>query len=357
MLRTDLKALSRDEMQAFVRSIGWPAYRSRQILQWIYQKGATEPSQMTNLSKSDRDNLSNRCFVSRLQVSNQQRSSDGTVKFLFRLQDGQEVESVLIPGEESKEGGRRPRLTLCISTQVGCTLDCRFCLTGTMGLIRNLEAHEIIDQVLEAGHAGFAITNIVLMGMGEPLANYGPVIEAIRRLTEPDFVGFPPRRITVSTAGLVPQIRRLGESGIPVILAVSLNATTDEDRQRLMPAVNQLYPLSDLIPALRNFPLGPRKRLTIEYVMLAGENDTEADARRLVKLLNGIRCKVNLIPFNEYAGSPYRRPSDRSVLRFQQILMKSGLTTFIRKSRGRDILAACGQLRTAEADSLSASGV
>ena len=356
----DLKSLNIDQMEAFARSLGWPPYRSRQLLQWIYQKGAVDFTEMTNLSKADRRRLEEQAVLGRLGWDRHRLSADGTEKFLFRLSDGQQIEAVLIPGDDTTEPEQRRlpapsnarqagRLTLCISTQVGCTLDCRFCLTGTMGLVRNLTAHEIVDQVLEVqrylGHSR-RLTNIVLMGMGEPLANYREVVEALSRLTHLKMVGISPRRITLSTSGLVPQIRQLGQTGLGINLAVSLNATTDAGRHQIMPAVNRLYPLKELIAACRAYPLPPRRRLTFEYVLLSGINDTEEDAKRLVKLVRGIQCKVNLIPFNEFSGAPYQRSADETVLRFQKIIADAGLPAFIRKSRGRDILAACGQLRT-----------
>jgi 23S rRNA (adenine2503-C2)-methyltransferase len=360
MKKVDLKSLKLDRMEALVRSMGWPTYRSRQLLQWIYQKRIRAVAEMTNLSKIDRRALEDQAIISRLEMNRHLRSSDGTEKFLYNLSDGQSIETVLIPGEDTNEpkdpltteaAPWRPgsRLTLCISTQVGCSLDCRFCLTGTMGLIRNLEAHEIVDQVLVVQQylgESRRLTNIVLMGMGEPLANFHDVMEALTRLTHSQMVAFPPRRITLSTSGLVPQIRRLGESGLGIHLAVSLNATTDAVRRKIMPAVHQLYPLKDLMAACRSYPAPPRRGMTFEYVLLAGVNDTENDAKRLVQLVRGIPCKINLIPFNEFPGAPYQRPEDSVVLRFQKTLSRAGLPVFIRKSRGRDILAACGQLRT-----------
>jgi 23S rRNA (adenine2503-C2)-methyltransferase len=266
------------------------------------------------------------------------RSADGTRKFLARLDDGLLVESVLIP--------ERRWLTLCLSTQVGCTLDCGFCLTGRMGLKRNLQAHEIVDQVLTVQDRldpDETLTNLVLMGMGEPLANLDAVAEAITRITNPDWgLGTPARRITLSTAGIATRLTEI--AGLGVNLAVSLNATTNAQRDRLMPAVNRLHPLDELLAACRAYPLSSRQRLTFEYVLLAGVNDTEQDARRLARLLNGMRCKVNLIPFNEFTGSPYRRPDESAVLLFQSILRRAGFDAFIRKSKGRDVLGACGQL-------------
>ena len=343
---TNLKSLNTEQTKAFVRDLGWPAYRADQILKWIYQKNVTTFSEMTDLSQSDRLTLEEKAYLSKLNTVRHLRSTDGTEKFLFQLSDGKEVESVLIPGEESNEPRQRKRVTLCISTQVGCTLDCTFCLTGTMGLIRNLAAHEIVEQILEIKRAGHSLTNVVLMGMGEPLANYNEVIEALNRLTNPKLLGFSPRRITLSTSGLVPQIKRFGESGLNVNLAISLNATTDSIRNLIMPAINRLYPIKELLDACRCYPLSPRRYITFEYVLIEGLNDTQQDAKRLLRLLEGIPSKVNLIRFNDFPGAAYRSPSEEKTLTFQEILVKGGLTTFIRKRRGKDILAACGQLRT-----------
>jgi len=344
MVKDNLKQLSFDEFEAFALGLGWPKYRADQLRDWIYRKRVSRFEEMTNLAKADRELLEARAVLTEPELIQRLRSSDGTQKFLFRLSDGQAIESVLIPEED--------RNTLCISTQVGCTLDCAFCLTGTMGLIRNLKAHEIVDQVLWMQNhmeADQSLTNVVLMGMGEPLANYREVTEALRRLIHPKMVGLGPRRITVSTAGLVPQIKKLGESGLNVNLAVSLNATTNAVRDRVMPKINKPYPLETLLAACRDYPLQPRRRIFFEYVLLKDVNDTEADAKRLLRLLRGIPCKVNLIPFNDYPGAPFGRPDEDAVLRFQAILIDGGFHAFIRKSRGRDILAACGQLRTESA--------
>jgi 23S rRNA (adenine2503-C2)-methyltransferase len=341
MQLVNLKQLSFEEFDGFTHDLGWPKYRAQQLRDWIYKKHVSRFDAMTNLSKKDRAVLETRAWIGEPELVRRQRSTDGTQKLLFRMADSQEIESVLIPDED--------RNTLCISTQVGCTLDCTFCLTGTMGLLRNLKAHEIVDQVLwvlRDLESGDPLTNVVLMGMGEPLANYREVTEALKRLTHPKMVGLSPRRITLSTSGLVPQIKRLGESGLNVNLAVSLNATTNAVRERLMPAVNKQYPLETLLQACRDYPLPPRRRIFFEYVLLKGVNDSEEDARRLLRLVKGLRCKVNLIPFNDYPGAPFGRPDDETVLCFQKILIEGHLTAFIRKSRGRDILAACGQLRT-----------
>ncbi len=347
MGRQNLKALSFDEMEGFVKGLGWPRYRAGQILRWIYQKGAVDFASMTDLSQADRKTLEAHATISSLKLITSQTSSDGTQKFLFGLEDGNSIETVLIPDE----GEASPRLTLCVSTQVGCTLDCAFCLTGRMGLKRNLKAHEIVDQMLAVeAHLkphGQPMTNMVMMGMGEPLANFHHVVEAIYRISNPRGIGFSQRRITVSTVGMVPQIRMLGTLGLKVNLAISLNATTDEARNRIMGTLNQKYPLKELMKACRQYPLPPRRRLTFEYVLLEGINDSLLDAQRLVKLLKGVYCKVNLIPYNEHPGADFKRPLDTEVLRFQKVLTDAGIDTFIRKSKGRDILAACGQLETA----------
>ncbi len=333
LLQLDLKAA-----EQFVQSLGWPRYRAKQILRWLYHRRICDVEQMTDLSKAERSRLKAVAMVGRAQDPRILRSEDGTRKFLIRLEDGLIVESVLIP-----EAGRH---TLCLSTQVGCTLDCGFCLTGRMGLKRNLNAYEIVDQVLtvlDRLEAGETLSNLVLMGMGEPLANLEAVAEAITRLTNQSWgLGIPARRITLSTAGFASRLQEIASLGVN--LAVSLNATTNEQRDRLMPAINRLHPLETLLAACRAYPLPPRRRLTFEYVLLADVNDSEQDARRLVKLLRGLRCKVNLIPFNSFPGSPYRRPEDVTVLRFQSVLKRAGVDTFIRKSKGRDVLGACGQL-------------
>jgi 23S rRNA (adenine2503-C2)-methyltransferase len=353
-----LLSLDLSAAEELVAGLGWPGYRAQQILRWLYQRRVHDVGQMTDLSKAERATLQRLAVVGRAQDCRALRSEDGTRKFLIRLEDGLTVESVLIPD--------RGRLTLCLSTQVGCTLDCGFCLTGQMGLKRNLKAHEIVDQVLTVQdrlEQGESLSSLVLMGMGEPLANVGAVTEALARVTDESWgLGISPRRITLSTAGLASRLPEAAALGVN--LAISLNATTDEQRTALMPAVNRLHPLNHLLSACRElYPAqrtaakrgragsmdsvpqpDHRRRLTFEYVLLAGVNDQEADARRLPKLLQGIRCKVNLIPFNPYPGSPYRRPSDAAVLRFQAIVKHKGLEVFIRKSKGRDVLGACGQL-------------
>jgi 23S rRNA (adenine2503-C2)-methyltransferase len=334
----NLLALDEQALVQFVQRLGWPTYRARQILRWLYQKRVRQIELMTDLSKTERAHLASLATIDRLSLSQVFRSSDGTRKFLLQLKDGLTVETVVIP-----DGSR---LTLCLSTQVGCTLDCQFCLTGRMGLKRNLAAHEMLEQafaVLDRLESGERVTNIVLMGMGEPLANFDAVAEAVRRLTNRHWgLGFSPRRITLSTAGLAARLQDVATLGIN--LAVSLNATTDAQRKRLMPAASRLAPLGRLVAACRSYPLRPRRHLTIEYVLLGGENDSEEDAKRLARLLNGLRCKINLIPFNPIPGSPFRPPTEQTVLRFQAVLRQAGYPVWIRKSRGRDVLGACGQL-------------
>lgn len=336
--KVNLLSLSEPEMAALVASFGWPSYRTGQIFRWIYQRRARTIAEMTDLSLGDREELNARACIRRTRDVVVFRAADDTRKLILKLEDGLEVEAVLIPDEE--------RLTLCVSTQVGCTLDCGFCLTGTMGLKRNVKPHEIVEQVLSAQDqldTGERLSNMVFMGMGEPLANLNALSEAIARLTNKQWgLGWSPRRITVSTAGLASRLKDIAPLGVN--LAVSLNATTEEQRARLMPAVNGIAPLSTLLLACRRYPLAPHRRLTFEYVLLAGVNDRETDAVRLAELIRGIRCKVNLIPFNPFPGSVFRRPSDEDVAAFQSILRSAGIDVFIRKSRGRDVLGACGQL-------------
>jgi len=334
----NLLALDEEAMGRLVQQFGWPRYRTHQILRWLYQRRTKDISQMTDLGHTERTALASQATIPRAADCTVFRSIDRTRKLVLTLSDGLAVETVLIPDED--------RLTLCVSTQVGCTLDCGFCLTGTMGLKRNLKPHEIMEQVLTAQDRldpGERITNLVFMGMGEPLANMEALSEAIRRLTnKPWGLGWSPRRITVSTAGLAARLKDIAPLGVN--LAISLNATTDDQRASLMPAVNGIASLKTLLAACRRYPLPPTRRLTFEYVLLAGVNDQADDARRLTKLVRGIVCKINLIPFNEFPGSPFRRPSDGDISVFQAIVRQAGLDVFVRKSRGRDVLGACGQL-------------
>ena len=348
--KKDLKSLDKPALEEFLmRNEGIPSFRAGQLLHWMYKKNVASIEEITEFSKNLRESLSQKAFISTLKVKETLSSTDGTQKYLFELEDGNFVESVLIPSDEDQEADEKAqtktsRLTLCISSQVGCTVGCRFCLTGRLGFIRDLEAWEIVEQVLSVQRliAPRQITNIVFMGMVEPLNNLENVAVALERLTE--FAHFSKRRITLSTAGIVPSIMELPGKAPMVNLAVSLNAATDETRSLIMP-INRRYGISSLMQALRQFPLARRGRITFEYVLLGGINDSVADARRLVKLLHGIPSKVNLIPFNRHEGTDFRTPPVQSVLAFQKTLTDSGCTAIIRKSKGADILAACGQLK------------
>jgi len=344
--RQELLGLTRAELEAWAEAQGEPAYRGRQVFKWLYQKRGGDPEGWSDLPRAFRGLLAARTRISAPAVVRKETSRDGTRKVLFGLPDGERIESVLIPD--------RDRLTACISSQAGCALECAFCLTGLMGLRRNLGPGEIVGQVLalqEAAAPAGRVSHIVLMGMGEPLANFGNVERALRILTDPDGPGFSPRRITLSTVGLVPGIRRLAASGLQVNLAISLSGTTDTQRGRLMP-VNRRYPLEELLAACREYPLAPRRRITFEYVLMDGVNDAPEDARRLVGLLRGLRCKVNLLPLNESPLLPFRASPRRRVEAFQKILTARGLTATIRESRGQDISAACGMLHNASEEGL-----
>jgi len=329
--------LSFAEMEAFMRGLGEPSFRARQLFKWLYQKGIHDPQEMTDMPKSFRQRLEKELRFGLNEPEVIQTSEDGTQKFLFRLQDGHAVESVLIPEEN--------HLTLCISTQVGCAQGCAFCLTAQMGFKRNLTSGEILNQLLAVRKrldSVHTLTNVVLMGMGEPLANYEQTLKALRILMAEEGAKFGRRRITLSTVGLVPMIRRLGED-IGVSLAVSLNAVDNATRSSLMP-VNKRYPLEELLQACKKFPLLPGRRITFEYVLLKDINDSPDQADKLAALLHGVKAKINLIPFNEYPGCAFQSPSIQAVELFREKLINHHYTAIIRKSKGRDILAACGQL-------------
>jgi len=351
MPATNLLEMTPSEIVALVEGWGEPGYRGRQVAGWIYQKGVGDFAAMTDLPKSLRARLAADAAVAVPEVAERLVSRDGSRKLALRLADGRTVHAVLMPDDD--------RLTLCVSTQVGCGFACAFCYTGTMGLVRNLTAGEIVGQVFAArALAGEQrLTHVVFMGMGEPLANYAATVKAVRILTAADGFGFSPRRITISTVGLVQGIERLARENLRVNLAISLHAATDEVRSRLMP-VNRGWGLDDLLAACRRFPLPVRQRMTFEYALLDGVNDSAEDARRLARRLHGIRAKVNLIPFNAWAGSGFQRPPLERILAFQRILLDAGLTATIRWSKGEDVGAACGQLQTEErrrpAETLSA---
>lgn len=335
-MKTNLKLLSQKGLESFIKNQGLPLFRARQLIHWIYEKHVDSIQEITEFSKDLREVLSEKAYISRLDLIDRKISKDGTEKFLFGLEDKETIESVLIPDLD--------RLTLCISSQVGCAMGCGFCLTGKLGLKRNLNAYEIVDQIISVSKIikPKKVTNIVFMGMGEPLANFENVVDSLWRIT--GFMKISPRKITLSTAGIVPKILEIPKAAPMVNLAISLNATTDSVRDYIMP-INKKYPIKVLLDACRRFPLPPRRRITFEYVMLRDINDSDEDAYRLIYLLKGIPSKVNLIPFNPFESSEFKRPDDKRVLSFQEILLKGNITALIRKSKGQDILAACGQLR------------
>jgi len=334
----NLVELERPEVEALVAGFDVPAFHGRQVFHWIWARGATEFGAMTDLSESLRASLAERCRIGIPEVETRQVSSDGTTKFLIRLADERRIEAVYVPDT--------PAQTLCVSTQVGCAMGCPFCLTGKMGLVRNLTAGEIAGQVLalarDTGLHGSPF-NVVLMGMGEPLHNYDATTKALRILADRRGLATPPRRVTLSTVGLLPELERLTQEEVMPNLAVSLHAADDELRSELVP-VNRKYHLADLIETCRRLPLPRRQRITFEYVLLAGVNDRPEDARRLVRLLGGLKAKINLLALNEAPGIAFARPDDERVNTFAKELAERGLTVSVRKSRGRDVRAACGQL-------------
>ncbi len=348
-----------EECQGWFESQGEPAYRGDQLWGWLYRRPAATFGQMSNLSLNLRDRLQEEFDLWSLSLVSTESSPDNTVKLLWKTQDHQHLESVLIPMQRGEKARNPHHLTICVSTQIGCTRGCSFCLTGTQGFSRNLSVAEILDQVLFAkvwleGRIEIPgcdvpqalreapLSNVVFMGMGEPLDNYDAVVESCRRLTSQ--VGLSHRKVTISTVGIVPKIAKLAREPEVFSLALSLHAANDEVRWRIMPQKRH-YPVKEIVEALRSFPLPPRKRFTVEYVMLRGINDTDAQARDLVRLLNPLRCKVNLIPYNPFPGSPYRPSTPERIEGFQGTLRQKGLSAFVRASRGREILAGCGQLR------------
>lgn len=336
--RVDIKNLNREELRELVRGLGKEDYRVKQIIQWVYYHKVDAFQNMTNVSKALRGLLETTTRMELLDIVNMETSIDGSQKFLFTLEDGESIESVLIPDKR--------RLTLCVSTQAGCPFGCRFCLTGQRPFARDLTTAEILGQVLTVQKilGSKLLTNVVLMGMGEPLANFENTVKAVEIMGYDDGLRFSRRRITLSTVGLVPGIDRLGRLPSRCRLAVSLNATDDATRDFLMP-VNRQYPLDELLASCRRFPLTPRERITFEYILIKGINDSDKDAQRLPRRLHGIRAKVNLIPYNESPLLPFKRPDEDRILAFQQALLKKNLTAIVRQSRGADISAACGQLR------------
>jgi 23S rRNA (adenine2503-C2)-methyltransferase len=341
MSLTNLLDLLPAELESLAESLGAPRYRGRQVAGWIYGRGVTDFVMMSDLPRALRDALARCSYVGIPEVERCTPSHDGSRKFVLRFLDGARVQSVLMPDDD--------RLTLCLSSQVGCGFACAFCYTGTMGLERHLTTAEIVGQVLAVRQTlfpGERLTHVVYMGMGEPLANYAATVRSLRVLTDPLAFGMSPRRVTVSTVGLVGAIERLAHENLRVNLAISLHATSNAARDRLMP-VNKGFPIEELLAACRRFPLPFRQRMTFEYVLLDGVNDTPQDALRLARLLKGIRAKINLIPFNDWEGSGFSRPPLPRILAFQAVLLEQAITATVRWSKGEDIGAACGQLREA----------
>ncbi|MDO5535899.1 MAG: 23S rRNA (adenine(2503)-C(2))-methyltransferase RlmN [Desulfovibrionaceae bacterium] len=344
----NLLELTLPELTSWLAELGHPRFRAVQLWQWIWQHMARSFDDMSSLSKALRQQLSELAVIRWPEVDRIQQSSDGTTKFLLRLEDGERIETVLIPST-NREGN--VRWTQCLSTQVGCAMGCTFCSTGTMGFTRNMTMGEILGQILVArDHLHDTrpqwpvLRNLVFMGMGEPLLNYTNLERALLSLNENGGLNFSPRRITVSTCGIRKGLKELGESGL-AFLAISLHAPTQELRARLMPGAAK-WPLDDLLDTLNSYPLKTRERVTFEYLMLGGVNDGPEQARQLIKIVRAVRkSKINLIIYNETPGSPYREPSEDRVLAFEKILWDAGITAVIRKSKGRDIDAACGQLK------------
>ncbi len=348
----NLRTLSRAELEALAERLGEPRYRGRQLFKWLYGKGATSFAQMTDLPKTFREALERQACIRTLEPVRQLIARDQTVKVLFRLPSGRHVEAVLIPDVEAS--GQVRRLTVCVSSQVGCAMGCAFCATGLMGFQQNLTAGEIYDQVwqlnrLAEARFGRRITNVVYMGMGEPLLNYAAVLESIAFLTDPDGLGLSPRRITVSTVGLARRIRQLADEGVRFRLAVSLHAPTNAQRSAIMPVNrNEQTDLDDLIEAIRYFEQKTAQKVTYEYCLFEGFNDRPEDAQRLADIVAQAPGKVNLMLYNPVEGAPFRRPSEERLEAFLRVLVARGVTVTVRRSRGEEIQAACGQLAVRE---------
>lgn len=334
----NLKKYDSEGIEEIIKKYSLPSYRAKQLLQWIYKKYVSSLIEITELPKTLRESLSENYYIGNIKLLERKISYDRTEKFLWELEDKEKIESVLIPDKD--------RLTLCISSQVGCPLKCKFCLTGQIGFKRNLMSWEIVDQFIQSSKLvegeDRKITNIVFMGMGEPFLNFDNVVDALWRFK--NLLEFSPRRITVSSVGIIPALIELPYKAPPVKLAISLNATDERTRTYLMP-INEKYHLNELIKTLREYPLKQGQRITFEYVMIKNINTSEKDAYRLSQLLKGMPSKINLIPFNPWEGSNLERPDEEIIIKFQNILISKGFSVFIRKSKGKDILAACGQLK------------
>ena len=335
MEKLNLLKLNRQELEDHIMSLGEKSFRASQLWSWIYQHGVASFDEMTNITKAFRQRLDAEATIGSIQlVQKSQSSTSGTQKYLWQLEDGLQVESVYIPEEK--------RRTACISTQVGCALGCQFCATGTMGFIRNLEPCEIVEQVLQVRRDVGQLTNLVIMGMGEPFNNYDNLLKALYTIKDGEGIAIGHRKITISTAGVVPQILRYTGEKHPFLLAISLNATTDTIRSQIMP-INRKYPIEMVLDAAKKYTKTLKKRLTFEYVLIHGVNDSAQDAQRLIKLLKGIPCKINLIAYNTTTDA-LKRPSDEHVYRFAEWMRPIGAPVTLRLSRGQDIDGACGQL-------------
>lgn len=349
--RRDLVGLSREELTAELEAIGEKAFRAKQVWHWLYHQGVTDFSRMSSIARPLQEKLAERFVISRPSVATEQTSTDETRKWLFRFRDGQEAETVYIPDRREDRGA------VCLSSQVGCTLSCTFCHTGTQKLVRNLGSAEIVGQFMAArdsydewpspkGDTPRLLSTIVLMGMGEPLYNYDNIAKAMKIIMDGEGIGLSRRRITLSTSGVVPMMDRCGEE-LGINLAVSLHAVRDDLRDEIVP-LNRKYPIEAVLEACRRYPAASNaRRITFEYIMLRGVNDSEAEAHELVRLIRGIPAKVNLIPFNPWPGSDFRPSTREQLAKFAAIIMDAGFASPIRTPRGRDILAACGQLKTA----------
>lgn len=344
--KVDLSSLDLTGLEDFVSNeLGEASFRAEQIINWIYKQGVVEFEEMTNLSQGLRNRLEDKAYINKLTEVTRAQSKDGTVKFLFKLKDNKEIETVFLPHQKSRN-------SICISTQVGCGMGCNFCATGQQGLERNLTTGEIISQVLEVqrimssnSYDSSLITNIVFMGMGEPLANYDNVLQAINILNSEETLNISMRRMTVSTCGLVPQIKRLADEELQLVLAISLHAAEDEIRSEMMP-INERYPLEELITACEYYLNKTNRRITFEYALIDGVNNRRKDAKKLAQLLSGLLCHVNLIPVNPVEELGLSRPNREAIEEFKEVLSQYNIQATVRQERGKDIEAACGQLRT-----------
>lgn len=350
MEKKNIKNIPFAKLEEDLKDLGLEGYRAVQVRKWLHERDTASFDKMSNISKGFRIKLAENYVIPRLPIAFEQKSKDGTRKFLIRLTDNKMIECVWIPDKE--------RRTLCVSTQVGCGMACDFCLTGTMGLTRNLSIFEITEQIAAVKRvlpAGEKITNLVFMGMGEPLTNTKNLYPALEILLHQDGHNFSRQHVTVSTSGIAPEIEKFGDN-TPVKLAISLNATTDAVRDVIMP-INKKFNLEHLLDACKKMKLPKRNRITFEYVMLHGVNDTMDDAKRLTQILSSLKAKINLLPFNEFPGSPYKRPPEEWVRKFQKYLLDRGFVAIERRSRGRDILGACGQLATHEQKFIDPNGL